>query len=137
VKTCGQIVGVLFLIAGSCIFTPSQSTGTADQSEEIIYKPSEVSKGVEIVSKPEAEYTSLARENNVTGSVYLWVVFRSNGFVTNIRLKSGLPFGLSERAIAAARKMKFKSAQKDGRPVSVLMTVEYVFTLPKNEASLR
>jgi TonB family protein len=127
--TCAILI---VLCAVSALAQSNQNSNAGSQSEEVIYKPSDVTKSVEIISKPNAEYTSVARDNNVTGSVFLWVVFRSSGTVTNIRIKSGLPFGLSEKAIAAARKIKFKPAEKDGQPVSVLMTVEYEFTLPKN-----
>jgi len=40
-----------------------------------------------------------------------------------------LPFGLTERAIAAARQIKFVPATKGGRPVSVFMQLEYNFNL--------
>ncbi len=114
----------------SMVSQSDSNSNSSGQSEEIIYKTSDVTKMVEIISKPKAEYTSAARKNGVTGSVFLWVVFRSSGAVTNIRISSGLPFGLSETAIAAARKIKFKPAEKNGQRVSLLMTVEYDFTLP-------
>jgi TonB family protein len=130
-KTTACVILVVFCNT-LALAQSEQNSNAASQSEEVIYKPSDVTKSVEIISKPNAEYTSVARENNVTGSVFLWVVFRSSGAVTNIRIKSGLPFGLSENAIAAARKIKFKRAEKDGQRVSVLMTLEYAFKLPKN-----
>jgi hypothetical protein len=40
-----------------------------------------------------------------------------------------LPFGLTEKAIAAARLIKFVPAMKGGRPVSVHMQLEYNFNL--------
>jgi TonB family protein len=79
--------------------------------------------------KPEPSYTESARANQVTGTVVLKVVFSSNGMVTNIHVVSGLPDGLTERAIDAARKMKFIPAMKDGKYVSMWMQLEYNFNL--------
>jgi TonB family protein len=78
--------------------------------------------------KPEPAYTEVARENQVTGTVILKCVFASNGSITN-RVVSGLPYGLTERAIDAARKIKFIPAMKDGKYVSMWMQLEYNFNL--------
>jgi TonB family protein len=63
------------------------------------------------------------------GTVVLKAVFSSDGSVKNIKVVSGLPHGLTERAIDAASKIKFIPAQKDGKYVSMLMTLEYNFNL--------
>jgi protein TonB len=65
----------------------------------------------------------------VTGSVVLRVVFSRSGEVTNIRAVHSLPFGLTERAIAAARLIRFRPATRDGNPVNVYMQLEYNFNL--------
>jgi TonB family protein len=65
----------------------------------------------------------------VTGTVTLQMVFSSSGGVTNIRTISGLPYGLTEKAIAAARRISFSPAMKDGRPVSQYIRVEYNFNI--------
>jgi len=59
----------------------------------------------------------------------LRVVFASNGDVVQIRAVRTLPYGLTERAIAAARQIKFVPAVKGGHPVSVFMQLEYNFNL--------
>ena len=59
----------------------------------------------------------------------LRVVFARHGAVVQIRAVHTLPFGLTERAIAAARQIKFVPAVKGGRPVSVFMQLEYNFNL--------
>jgi hypothetical protein len=41
----------------------------------------------------------------------------------------GLPFGLNEKAIEAARRMKFKPAILDGKPVAYWIPVEVEFKL--------
>jgi TonB family protein len=65
----------------------------------------------------------------VVGHVVLRVVFSRSGEVTNIRAVQTLPFGLTERAIAAARQIRFRPATLDGRAVNVWMQLEYNFNL--------
>lgn len=89
----------------------------------------EVEQRARLLSKPEPKYTEEARRNQITGTVMLRAVFASSGDVVQIRALSSLPFGLTERAIAAAREIKFVPATKDGRPVSVFMQLEYNFNL--------
>jgi TonB family protein len=70
----------------------------------------------------------LARENLISGTVVIRCVFSSSGAVTNIRAITGLPYGLTERAIAAARTIKFEPAMKDGHAVSQFVQIEYNFS---------
>ena len=82
-----------------------------------------------VLSKPEPQYTEDARRNQVTGTVVLRVIFASSGEVMQIRAVRTLPFGLTERAMAAARQIRFEPAKRDGRAVSVSMQLEYNFNL--------
>ncbi|HVF55180.1 MAG TPA: energy transducer TonB [Pyrinomonadaceae bacterium] len=93
------------------------------------FKMSEVSRKALIISKPDPGFTEEARKNNVTGVVRLKAVLSSSGAVTGIAVLKGLPDGLTERAIAAARNIKFQPAQKDGRTVSQYITLEYSFNI--------
>jgi len=101
--------------------------GGGDYSK--IFTGKEVTAKARLISKPEPQYTEDARKNQITGTVVLKVVFASSGQVTNIRTVSGLPYGLTERAIAAARMIKFVPATKDGHQVSMWMQLEYNFNL--------
>jgi TonB family protein len=101
--------------------------GGGDYSK--IFTGKEVTSKARLISKPEPQYTEEARKNQVVGTVVLRVVFASNGSVTNIRTVNGLPNGLTERAIAAARLIKFVPATKDGHQVSMWMQLEYNFNL--------
>lgn len=94
-----------------------------------VYPTTQVTERARVLAKPEPQYTEDARRNQITGSVVLRVVFSRNGEVTNIRALQALPFGLTERAIAAARSIRFRPATKDGRPVNVSMQLEYNFNL--------
>jgi len=93
------------------------------------YRAAEVEQRARLLSKPEPQYTEEARRNQVSGTVVLRVVFSSSGEVVQIRAVRTLPFGLTERAIAAARQIQFVPAVKGGQPVSVAMQLEYNFNL--------
>ena len=89
----------------------------------------EVDTKARLLTKPEPQYTTAARNHQIVGVVVLKVVFASSGKVTNIRVVQGLPDGLTERAIEAARKIKFIPASKEGKYVSMWMQLEYNFNL--------
>jgi hypothetical protein len=59
----------------------------------------------------------------------LKAVLSANGSVLNITVVSDLPYGLTERSIKAAQKLKFIPAVKDGKFVSSAMQLEYHFNL--------
>jgi TonB family protein len=103
--------------------------GGPDGSPDRPFTGSQVEQRARLLSKPEPHYTEEARRNQVTGTVALRVIFASSGEVVQIRAVRTLPFGLTERAIAAAREIKFVPATKGGRPVSVSMQLEYNFNL--------
>src|SRR5829696_9179278 len=94
-----------------------------------IFTGKDVTTKARLISKPEPQYTEDARKNQITGTVVLKCIFSSNGSITQIRTVSGLPYGLTERAIAAARQIKFVPATKDGHQVSMWMQLEYNFNL--------
>ncbi|HEX5708621.1 MAG TPA: energy transducer TonB [Pyrinomonadaceae bacterium] len=89
----------------------------------------EVTRKAILTFKPEPGFTEEARKNQVTGVVRLKMVLGANGGVSSISVVKGLPDGLTERAIAAARRIQFQPAQKDGRPVSQWITIEYTFNI--------
>ena len=80
-----------------------------------------------ILSKPEPGVTEEARQHNASGRVLLRVVLAADGTVRHPLVLRGLPYGLTEKAISAARAIKFKPAQRGGQPVSQYVTLEYGF----------
>lgn len=96
---------------------------------EQIFIGKEVDTKVRLIKKPEPSYTDRAKHEQVTGTVILKAVFSSAGQVTNIRIVHGLPFGMTQKAIEAAKKIKFIPAMKDGKYVSMWMQLEYNFNL--------
>jgi TonB family protein len=114
---------------GCCGSGGSVGEGYGSGGHGRLFSGNEVEQRARLLLKPEPQYTEEARRNQITGTVVLRVVFESSGEVVQIRAVRTLPFGLTERAIAAARQIKFAPAMKSGHPVSVQMQLEYNFNL--------
>ena len=82
-----------------------------------------------ILYREKAKYTEEARQNKIQGTVVLQVVFNVNGSITEVKVIRGLPDGLTEKAIEAAKKIRFNPAVKNGTPVSVRGSLEFTFNL--------
>ena len=110
-------------------FEPAPPASADGELTPRIFTGKDVTRKVRLAMKPEPSYTEEARKNAIQGTVVLKCVLSSNGNVTNIRTVSGLPHGLTEKAIEAASRIKFIPAVKDGRHVSMWMQLEYNFNL--------
>ena len=84
---------------------------------------------VEILFKPNPVYTDEARNLKLEGEVLLEVSFSANGTLHVNKVVRGLGHGLDEAAIAAANKMRFKPAQRNGAPVDSTAVVHVVFQI--------
>jgi TonB family protein len=84
---------------------------------------------VNLLFKPKATYTDAARQNNIEGAVRLKLTLLANGQVGSITPVTRLPDGLTEQAIAAARQIKFEPKTVNGVPVSVVVTIDYGFSI--------
>ncbi|HZI62513.1 MAG TPA: TonB family protein [Pyrinomonadaceae bacterium] len=81
------------------------------------------------LSGPTPKYTQAARASGIQGTVTLRVLVGEGGDVRAIRVVRGLPDGLTEQAIEAARQTKFKAASKDGQAVAYWVVLQLEFTL--------
>jgi len=84
---------------------------------------------VEIISKPNPAYTEEARQLKLEGEVLLEVLFGANGQLHVNRVVRGLGHGLDEAAIAAANKIQFKPAARNGSPTDSTAIVHVIFQL--------
>jgi TonB family protein len=108
-------------------------TPIAMQSSENIpgdvFSHSEVARRAIVVWKSEPTYTDEARAHGIIGNVILEAVFAANGYVTNITVTKEMKDGMTENAIEATRNIRFFPAEKDGKPVSQRMRLDYHFQL--------
>jgi len=103
------------------------SNSVNQSAGQFAYKGDEVTTKAQVLSKPAPQYTDRARQRGVEGMIRLRMVLSSDGQVRHILVLRGLTDGLMETAIAAARRIKFTPATKDGKPVSQFVTIEYNF----------
>ncbi len=82
-----------------------------------------------IVKKPPAAFTEEARQSQIQGTVILRLTFQNNGAIANIVPVKGLPLGLTDSSISAAKKIIFLPQRMNGQNVSVTKQVEYTFSL--------
>lgn len=127
-----KVLAVIMSLASGLLFgvyVSAQSNGAADsdQGQDKIYSNKEVSQHAKILTRPEPSLTNEARRKGVSGLVVLRAVFTAEGKVEQIEVVNGLPAGLTEAAIGAARQIKFEPARKDGRKVSTRIQLEYNF----------
>ena len=108
-------------------------TTVGDDGVELVTEPATVKDPnkdrIRIVAKPLAMYTDKARKTKTKGTVTLRIEFLANGSVGDIELVKGLPNGLSENAIDAAKKMVFLPSRLNGKPVNTKLTVQYGFNI--------
>lgn len=128
-----KLILVLILLAIATAYLLPQDPAQTDQKQaptnEKVYERKEVDSTVKILSKPEPAYTNEASEQHVVGVVRLTAIFRHDGAIRNIEVVNGLPAGLTENAIAAARKITFTPAMKEGQPVSQKLMIVYQFQI--------
>jgi TonB family protein len=84
---------------------------------------------VEITFKPNPAYTNEARSLKLEGEVLLEVSFSANGTLHVNRVVRGLGHGLDEAAIAAANKIRFKPALRNGQPMDSTAIVHVTFQM--------
>ena len=112
-----------------------QSAGFASQEAPNAPRPQhQIETGpattpVEVTYKPNPVYTQEARQLRLEGEVLLEVMFGASGQLHVNRVVRGLGHGLDEAAIAAATKMRFKPALRNGQPMDSTAIVHVVFQL--------
>lgn len=94
-----------------------------------VHTARDVTRKAVILSKPEPSFTEEAREELIVGTVRIRLVLAADGKVRHLLVLRSLPYGLTQEAIKAARRIKFIPAMKNGIPVSQFATVEYNFNI--------
>lgn len=88
-----------------------------------------VTQNYRIIARPKATYTDEARQKNIQGAVRLKITLLASGQIGPITPVTRLPYGLTEQAIAAARRIQFEPKKVNGVPQSIVITYDYTFTI--------
>jgi TonB family protein len=88
-----------------------------------------ISSAAEILWKPRPAYTEEARRLRIEGEVLLEVLFSASGEARVLRRIRGLGHGLDENAIAAARAIHFRPAQRGDAAVDSTAVIHIIFQL--------
>lgn len=114
---------------GNGIGTGNGNTQQTEQRAPLVTQQNNLTSDLKIISKPRAPYTDAARTNMVQGVVRLKVTFLANGQIGAIVPIKGLPNGLTNQAVNAARAVRFEPARRKGKPFTVVKILEYSFTI--------
>lgn len=102
---------------------------TVEKKAPPVAQPETTYTPVKVISKPIPVYTDAARRAKVEGEVLVQVLFRATGEIRVLGVTRGLGHGLDEAAIAAAQKVRFTPAIRDGVKVDSTATLHIVFAL--------
>jgi TonB family protein len=78
---------------------------------------------------PSPDYTDLARTAKYRGTVELSLIVTKDGAVNSVMVLKGAPFALTQKAIDAVQKWKFKPSKLRGQSVPVRVPVDIEFQL--------
>ena len=71
----------------------------------------------------------LAPTAHVSGSGFVEALANKLGEAEQVKVLKGLPMGLSEQAVEAVKKWRFKPGTLNGEPVDVIFSLTVNFTL--------
>jgi hypothetical protein len=96
--------------------------------------PLEPDREMTLLKSPKAGYTDVARRKDLNGTVRLRILFQADGTIGEIvdittkKREKLIKYGLTAKAIEAAKTIAFQPAIRSGIPVSIVRVVEYVFS---------
>ena len=104
-----------------------------DEIFQVVENDPEVPGGAEALFKFLAQnikYPQLARENNITGRVYVTFVVEKDGSVTGVRVLRDIGGGCGQEAVRVVNAMpKWKPGMDKGKPVRVSYMMPFSFKL--------
>jgi len=83
-----------------------------------------------IIHSTDAAYTQAALKAGIHGYVYLGLTIEADGSVHDVKVLSGLGYGLDESAEKALQTWQFEPALQDGIPIRFRVALEFSFSPP-------
>jgi len=111
---------------------PASTPEIRTLSGEHVYIAADGQQGIKpprVLKSPDPVYPEAARQEQIEGTVVLWLVVNEQGLPEQIRVQRALGHGLDRNAVEAVKHWKFAPATKSGAPVAVAINVEVNFRL--------
>lgn len=107
------------------------ATTTLAAQDSKFFKPGNGVTLPRVIKEVKPDYTDAAKQQRISGSVWLQIVVTEKGDVGDVEVTRSLDkeYGLDDQAVTAARQWKFEPGKKDDKPVPVQVTLEMTFTL--------
>jgi TonB family protein len=119
------------IVALSAAVTSAQSPQQGNQQRPRIVRKSSSALQASAITRVEPDYPPQALASQISGRVFVEVTVDENGAVTSARALSGHAL-LRSAAVDAARGWTFTPTLLQGKPVKVLGSLTFTFTLPQN-----
>jgi len=82
-----------------------------------------------LIERVEPIYPEAARKAGIGGTVGLELTVAADGSVTDAKVVKAAGFGFDEAALAAAKRLRFRPATKDGKPIASTVLFDQQFTI--------
>jgi TonB family protein len=127
--SAGFLVRAAIALAAFALILPIAVTRQKVFAQGPIYKVGNGVSQPSIIRKIEPEYTPEAKDDGIEGTVGIRAEVWPDGTAQNIRVAKSLDPGLDQRAVTAVSQWRFKPGMKDGKAVSVYVSIEVNFRL--------
>ena len=128
-KISGTSRGKLIIIF-MLLFLATAQAQNANQKQTCggpVYLGSELTHRAKITSRSNPSLTPEALAHDVHGRVVVEAILCRTGRVTDLRVVEGLPYGMTERALAAVLQTRFTPAEMNWHTVSQKIRFEFGF----------
>jgi len=128
-KISGTSRGKLIIIF-MLLFLATAQAQNANQKQTCggpVYLGSELTHRAKITSRSNPSLTPEALAHDVHGRVVVEAILCRTGRVTDLRVVEGLPYGMTERALAAVLQTRFTPAEMNWHTVSQRIRFEFGF----------
>jgi TonB family protein len=98
-------------------------------SGEVVYRVGAGVTAPKPIHTPDPEFSEEARKAKYQGKSVLEVIIAQDGRIHEINVSKPAGNGLDERAIKVARQWTFQPAVLNGKPVAVMVNIEFSFNL--------
>ena len=127
----GAIVWLLSSFVIALVSAPAAKQEQAQAPNDEVYTPGNGVSMPSVLRQVDPQYTPAARTAKIEGTVKVKAVIEADGRTDRITVIKSLDktYGLDDEAVKAAKQWAFAPAKKDGKPVSVWVTIELEFRL--------